>query len=243
MTAAESDERLSRIVTQWTAVLGAHAGAAGGAESVRNRLLLRYSGAAYRYLLGAVRDPDAAAELCQEFAVRFLRGDFRRADPSRGRFRDYVKAALSNLATDYHRARQAAPRPLAPDAPDPAAPAEPSSDDFLGGWREAVLDQAWEALARDNPGYHAALLLRVREPDLSSAEMAARLTEQLGKPMTPENVRKMLQRGHARFADLLLDQVAASLDEDSGDELEDELKALDLLRYCRSALDRRRKKG
>ena len=38
-----------------------------------------YQGAAYRYLTAAVGDPDVAAELFQEFAVRFLRGDFRRA--------------------------------------------------------------------------------------------------------------------------------------------------------------------
>ena len=43
----------------------------------------QHCGAAYRYLLGAVHDPDAADDLCQDFAVRFLRGDFRRADPGR----------------------------------------------------------------------------------------------------------------------------------------------------------------
>ena len=77
----EPDERLSRIETQWTAVLRAHGPATDSARDVRDRLMLHYSGAAYRYLLGAVRDPDTAADLCQEFAVRFLRGDFRRAAP------------------------------------------------------------------------------------------------------------------------------------------------------------------
>src|SRR3712207_7176976 len=53
------------------------------------------------------RSEAAAEELLQEFAVRFLRGDFRRADPQRGRFRDYVKTALIHLVIDHQRAEQA----------------------------------------------------------------------------------------------------------------------------------------
>src|SRR5688500_14765658 len=88
------EQRLSRITTLWSVVGQAHGGATAGTASAARRVLMeRYRGAAYRYLLGAVRSPDAADELFQEFALRFVRGDFRRADPDRGRFRDYVKAA------------------------------------------------------------------------------------------------------------------------------------------------------
>jgi RNA polymerase sigma-70 factor (ECF subfamily) len=237
MSPADLDDRLSRIATRWTTVFRAHAATATGVEAARHRLMLRYSGAAYRYLLGAVRDPDVAADLCQEFAVRFLRGDFRRADPDRGRFRDYLKRSLSHLVTDHHRARQAGPAPLAADAPDLAA--EPRDEpDFAADWRQDVLDQTWKALRDDNPAFHATLLLRIENPDMQSPEMADRLTAQLGKPMTPENVRKTLQRAQARFADLMLDQVSESLDDPAAD-LESELRDLDLLKYCRTALTRR----
>src|SRR5688572_28432089 len=204
MNQAELDQRLSGIATQWTAVFQAHGAGADTVVAARNRLMLRYSGAVYRYLLGAVRDPDAAADLCQEFAVKFLRGDFRRVAPERGRFRDYVKTALSNLANDHHRARQAGPRPLEHDA---AAPELPSEADFVGGWRQSILDQTWKSLAEDNPTFHAVLALRIENPDMQSGEMAERLTAQLGKSMTAENVRKSLQRAHSKFAELLLDQV------------------------------------
>ena len=237
MEQPETDDRLSRIETQWTAVLRAHGAGTESARSVRDRLLIRYSGAVYRYLLGAVRDADAAADLCQDFAVRFLRGDFHRAAPDRGRFRDYVKVALINLVNDHHRARQAGPKPLAVDA---AAPEMPSEDDFLGGWRQSVLDQTWKALAEANPTFHAVLLTRIENPEMPSGEMADRLTAQLGKPMSAENVRKALQRSHAKFAELMLDQVAESLDEPTVDDLEAELEALDLLRYRRAMLDQRR---
>jgi DNA-directed RNA polymerase specialized sigma24 family protein len=235
----DTDDRLSRIETHWTAVLRAHGESAGGAKAARDGLLLRYTGAVYRYLLGAVRDADVAADLCQEFAVRFLRGDFRRAAPEKGRFRDYVKVALVNLANDHHRARQAGPRPLAVDA---AAPELPSEDDFVGGWRQSVLDQTWKALAEANPTFHAVLRLRTENAEMPSNEMAERLTAELGKPMTGENVRKSLQRAHGKFAELLLDQVAESLDDPTPEDLAAELEALDLLRYCKSALDRRREK-
>src|SRR5688572_23249466 len=187
MAPADLDDRLSRIATRWTVVFQAHGQAATQAEAARHRLMLRYSGAAYRYLLGAVRDPDVAADLAQEFAVRFLRGDFRRADPGRGRFRDYVKRALVHLVTDHHRARHAGPAQMAADAPEPADTLGPDEPDFAGGWRQEVLDQTWKALAEENPAFHAALLLRIEHPDMQSPEMAERLTAQLGKPMTPEN--------------------------------------------------------
>jgi DNA-directed RNA polymerase specialized sigma24 family protein len=239
MAPAELDERLSRIATRWTVVFQAHGQAATAAEAARHRLMLRYSAAAYRYLLGAIRDPDVASDLCQEFAVRFLRGDFRRADPGRGRFRDYVKRALVHLVTDHHRARQAGPVQIAADAPEPAHTLG-DEPDFAEGWRQDVLDQTWKALADDNPTFHAALLLRIDNPDMQSPEMAERLTAELGKPMSPENVRKTLQRAQAKFADLLLDQVSDSLD-DPATDLEAELRDLDLLKYCRSALERRKK--
>ncbi len=68
--------------------------------------MLRYGGAVQRYLLASVRDPDAASDLAQEFALRFLRGDFHRADPGRGRFRDFVKRAIYHLMIDHFRERK-----------------------------------------------------------------------------------------------------------------------------------------
>jgi RNA polymerase sigma factor (sigma-70 family) len=228
------EERLSRIATRWTVVRESHAGGS------RNDLLLRYRGAVYRYLLGATRDADAAEDLCQEFAVRFLRGDFHRADPGRGRFRDYVKTALVNLVNDHHRARQARPRGLTADPPQPAGPAPPADDTFVQDWRKDVLDQTWKALGDVNPAFRVVLLLRIENADMQSPELAERAGARLGKPMTPEYARKALQRAHAKFAGLLIDQVAASLDEPDDAALEAELRSLDLLKYCRTALAARR---
>ncbi len=231
------EQRLSRIATLWTLHAQAHAGDA--AAQGRAVLLQRYRTAAYRYLRAALRDADAADDLAQDFAVRFLRGDFGRADPHRGRFRDYLRTALSHLVTDFHRARQQGPRPLTHDAAGPMAPADDADESFNAAWREELLERTWRKLDAEQPAYHAALRLRIEEPEATSAQMAERLTKQLNKAISADWVRKALQRAHERFADLLLDEVAATLEGAPADALEDELRGLDLLRYCRGALAKR----
>jgi RNA polymerase sigma-70 factor (ECF subfamily) len=239
----ELDQRLSQISTQWTVLAKAHGDQPDAATAAQRALLQTYSGAVYRYLLGAVRDPDAAAELAQEFAVRFLRGDFRRANADRGPFRNYLKTALSHLATDYHNARRAAPSPLDTDAPSPAAAWTTVEDsDFFASCRDDLLDRTWKALDEAQPLYAAVLRLRIQGPDLTSAQMATELSTKLRKRITADLVRKSLQRAHDKFADLLIDVVAGSLETDERSVLDEELRELDLLKYCRSALTRRRRK-
>jgi len=235
----ELDQHLSRISTMWTMVLEAHGGEADSAATALAELTQRYSGVVYRYLLGAVRDPDAAAELSQEFALRILRGAFRHADPRRGRFRDYLKTALIHLVDDYHTAQRSRPRPLPLDVeagPEPAGPE--SGPDFLATWRMELLDRTWKALAAAQPTYHAVLLYRVENPEVPSPQMAEQLGARLGTPMRSDQVRKALQRSHAKFAELLVDEVATSLGTPSREEVAEELSELDLLKYCRSVLER-----
>jgi DNA-directed RNA polymerase specialized sigma24 family protein len=236
----ELDQHLSRMSTQWTMVLEAHGGEADAANAALAALAQQYLAVVYRYLLGAVRDPDAAVELTQELALRILQGGFRHADPRRGRFRDYLKTALIHLVDDYHRARRARPGPLPHDVPDTPAPAGPEAGaDFLPSWRAELLDRTWKALAAAQPMYHAVLLFRVENPDVPSPQMADQLAARLGTPMRPDQVRKALQRSHARFAELLVAEVATSLGNPSREELAEEVRELDLLKYCRSALERR----
>jgi DNA-directed RNA polymerase specialized sigma24 family protein len=233
----ELDQRLSRVTTMWTMVLEAHGGEADSAAAALAGLTQRYAAVVYRYLLGAVHDPDAAAELSQEFALRILRGAFRNADPSRGRFRDYLKTALIHLIDDYHTAQRSRPRPLPHDVPAGLTP-ELEKPDFLATWRMELLDRTWISLAAAQPTYHAVLLYRVENPEEPSPQMAEQLSARLGTAMRADQVRKALQRSHAKFAELLVDEVATSLGSPSRDELTEELRELDLLKYCRSALEK-----
>jgi RNA polymerase sigma-70 factor (ECF subfamily) len=251
VNADDLNSRLSRISTIWTLLSDAQKSLRTRADDARLALIQRYQGAAYRYLLGALRNPDAADELFQEFALRVMQGAFAHADPERGRFRSYLKTMLYHLIVDYQRRQQRLPRSLQSTVADPAGPGPetPESDrQFLASWRDEILARAWASLAEAerNGGqpFHSVLKFRAEHPDASSADMAERLTGQLpAHPFTEAGVRKALQRARAQFADLLLDDVAHSLGEHSPDQLEEELIALDLLPYCRSALKRRREQG
>src|SRR5262249_7317934 len=128
MEQASPGDRLSQISTLWSMFQQAHEGSPEQAGAASRELLARYGGAVYRYLLGALRDPDAASDLSRESAWRFVRGDCRRADAGRGRFRDYLKTALSHLITDHHRQQQDWPETLSPEGTEPAAPTDSVED-------------------------------------------------------------------------------------------------------------------
>jgi RNA polymerase sigma-70 factor (ECF subfamily) len=199
-----------------------------------------------RYLLGALRDPDAADELAQEFALRFVRGDLQGADPQRGRFRDYVKGTLFHLIGDWHRRRKKEPLPL-PSEHDPAAPAEEAAESqqqFLESWRAELLDRAWKGLGQHEQEtgqpYHRILQFRAQHPEMRSEEMAGQLTAALGRAVTAASVRQTLHRARKEFAELLLDEIRQTLRDPSPDEIEEELAATGLHIYCQPALERLR---
>lgn len=235
---ADPAQRFSEISTHWSLIFRAHAAENPAAAGARADLLARYGAAVYRFLLNQVRDPEVADELSQEFALRVLRGDFRRASPDRGHFRALLQAALANLVTDDHRRRAARHRPLPPDSPFfaelPAA--ESAGDGFAPFWRDELLAHAWEGLARhqaEQGGMQYAVLRgRADHPDLSSAELAAVLGERLGQPLRAEAVRQTLRRARATFAELLRAEVGRSLETDEPAQVDRELAELGLLAYC-----------
>jgi RNA polymerase sigma factor (sigma-70 family) len=249
MQPSEVDHHLSRIETNWTAVFQAHGGQATAASQALAAMVDRYKGAVHRYLLASLRDVNAADDLAQEFALRLLKGDFKNADPQKGRFRDFLKRSIYNLMVDYHRARRGKPVALADGVPEPAAeegtPWERQIDEqFLSSWRDHLMAHAWASLQRvqDRTGQPFASVLRIRvdNPDLRSSELAERLSATLPKPVNAGWVRLNLYRARDLFVEALLSEVERSLGDSSSERLEDELIELGLYEHCREALKRRR---
>ena len=238
---------LNQVSTEWSLIMQAHGSKSPEeAASAQIELMGRYAGAVHRYLLSALGDPDAAAELDQEFAVRFLRGDFHRADPTRGRFRDFVKRSLRNLMIDARRRRVKRPRPMGDHLPEPLDTLTGDKDfdrRFLASWRAELLARAWESLAqfeeRTGHPYYTALRLRTDQPDLHSPELADQLSLTLGRPISSSNLRMLLQRSRDRFIEFLLDEVTRSQIAPTATDLEQELVDLGLLEYCQPYLKRR----
>ena len=244
----EFNDRLSRISTLWTDVFAAHKGHDKESAAAQGRLLQRYCGAIYRYLRAALRDPDAADELSQEFALRFIRGDFKRADPGKGRFRDYVKTALFHLIASYQRRKGREIHGVPAEEFDPADSTPPhdavAEQEFLNRWREGLLARTWEALARQEREtghlYYTTLHFRSSHPDISSAETAEQLGAKLGRSLTAAGVRQTIHRAREKFADLLIEEVAHSLGTGDVEAVEQELGDLGLLVYCQDALAKRK---
>jgi RNA polymerase sigma-70 factor (ECF subfamily) len=243
------DDHLSRIATQWSLVFRAHEDTGEAKTAAQAALLHRYRRAIYRYLLKVVGDSHAAEDLCQEFAFRFVRGDFHRVHPTSGRFRDFVKTAIVHLVADWRRRKQAGPvrQPLDTAVLQGAASPEPDvGKKFEEMWRAELLERVWDQLAQlqeegaeEGSWFSTALRHRAEHPDQSAAEMAEEVGRQLKRPLTEESIRQTLSRGRKKFALLLLDEVARSLDTTSPEQLRDELTELGLLSYCRSALAQR----
>src|SRR3954470_11382138 len=227
-------DRLSQIATRWSLLLRARGGGDTG-QTAWGELLLRYHAPVYRYLRGLVRDEAEAEELCQEFAVRFLRGDFRHADPARGRFRDYLKVALQHLAGERAR-RRPAPLPLTGDRSDPAPDPAAEADRFQELWRADLLGRAWEALAEQSSArgdqFYEVLRLKSEDMARTSEALAEELTRRHGRPVTATGVRQTLHRAREKFAELLRAAVAASIPTDDPAAVDAELADLGLLVYC-----------
>jgi RNA polymerase sigma-70 factor (ECF subfamily) len=239
------EPRLSQINTNWSMIRQAHHSQGDEAHEAQRLLLQRYGGAVFCYVRGIVHDTDAADDLFQEFAVRFLRGDFRAVKPQSGRFRDFVKTVLRHMVIDYHRDRQQA-HPAGSETLVGMCAAEPCADTdarFLAAWRNELLSRAWDRLAEvanhSNQPLYEALRFRAEHAGMRSAELATYLGVRLGKPLTAAGFRQVLHRARALFADFLLDEVAASLADPSLEQLQEELIDLGLLPYCEPALARR----
>lgn len=243
MSTPSADRHLSQISTMWTLLREAHQGDRDEIAEAQEALLERYSGSIYRYLLGALRDANAADEVFQEFALRFVRGDFRRADPERGQFRRFLKTALFNLVYDFQKRRR---RHQGVDVEliQPAAPeSEPDHDAaFTKSCMEDYLDRAWRALgqvqAETGQPYADVLRLRVDHPDLKSPELAAKLGQKTGKAYSAEATRQLLHRSRHRFAELLCHEVQLTLGSTAPDALANELMELGLYSYCKPILEK-----
>jgi DNA-directed RNA polymerase specialized sigma24 family protein len=233
------DQRLDLISTRWTLLERAHHGSEDAAGQARAHLLERYGGAVRRYLLGASKNADAADDLFQDFAYRFLHGDFKGACPEKGRFRDFLKGVLVHQVADFCKRRGKQLPNLPRDFPEPAAPQENELNQlFLESWRDDLLARTWQSLADleklTGKPLHTILRYRANHPELRSPELAEQLAALLERTLTAVGVRQLLHRAREQFAELLRQHVAASLAGDDPEDVNQELQDLGLLPYVRN---------
>lgn len=230
------DTPLWELSTRWSLIVRAHSGGPEAREALAE-LLPRYCTAVYGYLRAAVRDEGTVEEVCQEFAYRFVRGDFRHARPENGRFRDYVRASVRHLVGEYRKRAERGEKLVTFDSRVlAAAPAADPDAEFRERWRKELLNRTWSVLryegGGDPPTPYDVLRRKADEPALRSADLAADLAARFGRPVSAANARQMLRRARARFAALLRIEVAASIPTTDPAEVDAELAELGLLTYC-----------
>ena len=245
---SKENGHLSRIETLWSVVRQAHDSNADQAANAQTQLLDRYGNAIRRYLIGAVKDTNIADELFQEFAFKFVKGDFKSVDPERGKFRSYVKTVLFRMVAQYYRKQNKRKEMTLDDIPEPDSQDETdqSNELFLQSWREDMLSQTWQALeAYESQGgapYNTILRIRVSNPAADSGELATLISSSVGRKVTPGNARVQVHRAREKFAYLLIETIADSLPESSCENIESELIELRLIDYCKEVLEEFRKK-
>ena len=244
-TEQHPDERrpLAQISTAWSIVLRAKGGT-GVSEPELVSFFASYRGAVYRYFLTSLGRNDIAEDLTQDFALRFVRGDFSNVHPDRGRFRDFLRVALANQLRDYRRRQKlrGGKEVLEADPPEPEGDSDAGAG-FDENWRDELLAQTWTALEQHQQAtgqmYFTALKLKATETPRLGVELAELFSKQTQSVASDEAFRKVLQRARRRFGELLLRLVADTLAIPTRDELEHELAELKLLAYCRELLPER----
>jgi RNA polymerase sigma factor (sigma-70 family) len=217
----ETPDNLDRISTQWSAV-----------HDIEH-FLVRYATAVRRYIEALLGSGDAE-DVCQEFFLKVVQNGFVRASPDRGRFRDYLKTAVRNAAITHLRKRQRRPdlldvTVLQDTVPDADPGADPDAERrWLADWRVCLLDRAWrslEAHQHRSPGnlFWTVLRLSVDHADEDSAELAARAAELAGRPLRADAFRQQLRGARLLFAQLLVKEVAQTLEDPTPAEVEGEL--------------------
>jgi hypothetical protein len=165
---------------------------------------------------------------------------FVRADPDRGRFRDYLKKAVRNFALNYRRDQPRSQGALPADqlpATDDAAP--DLERRWLAEWQRLVLDRAWRALEVQQAGelFYTVLRLAADYPEESSQQLADRASRVAGKPLRADAFRKQLSRARRLLAALLRYEVAQTLEDATPEMIDEELIETGLMAYLRDLLD------
>jgi RNA polymerase sigma-70 factor (ECF subfamily) len=234
------DSRLSKIETQWSLIHRANE-VEQGATVAQTELFERYSPAIKRYLLASLRSEEAANEVFQEFALRLIRGDFKNADCEKGKFRSMIKTSLYRLMIDFHRRTKKRKKLGTAEQIDMVAANElddSDTDSFTIAWRQTMLDQAWDRLEQlqteTSKPYFTILRARVDSPELTTKQLHESLRENQPIRIPAEaSFRVYLHRARKRFAKLLTEQVALSIQNPTPEDIEAELIDLGLHQFCR----------
>jgi RNA polymerase sigma-70 factor (ECF subfamily) len=224
--------------TKWSRVVTAASRDAAEAREALSGLCQAYWYPIYAYVRRCGHTPEQAQDLTQDFFAYILERDLiATADPTRGRFRSFLRTVCARQLADHRDRQNAAKRgggraPLPIDsfdaerryAREPAHELTPERI-FDRTWALTLLCRVVERLRReyDDAGrsdrFEELLAILTRDPASDSyAEIASRLGT------TEGNVRVAVHRLRRRYGLLLREEIAATVGDEA--QIDDEIRAL-----------------
>lgn len=215
--------------TRWTLVLASR-DEGEARRAALDALFTIYWRPVYVYLRRKGLSSEAAEDVVQGFFTSLLERDFlERADPARGRFRSYLRVSVDHyLANLYEkeaaRKRGGGLRFVALDAvlAERDLPAAPESPDaaFDREWATAVMERSLARLRQEYAeGKRRGRIETVlRFFGFGEAIPYAQAAAECG--MTAPQFKASLHRARARFREILLEEVGATVEQDRDAEAE-----------------------
>lgn len=203
------------------------------------QFVMRYAPAIRKYVSALVRNPHDADEVAQDFLVRVLDKGFCPENVTRGRFRDYLKAAVRYSAISH--LRRTRPAQVSAEQLDSLAQPNAAADhEWASEWRTCLLERVWQGLElheqKTGSPFHTVLRRHTEFPDATSETHAAAVSKSLGRAIRADNYRQQLHRARQHFAKLIVDEVRQTLQLPTAESIEQELADLQLLPYVRDCL-------
>ena len=219
--------------TRWTLILSARQGPAARRAALEE-LLGRYWQPLYLFARRKGVGPDEAQDAVQGFIAHLLERDFlARLDPERGRFRSYLRTALSNYLVNQHEREAAQKRgggmaALDFDALENRLASGPTVAEaaFDREWAVGVMARALDELHRefDSGARRGPFEVVVRFFQSDETPSYAAVAAEHG--MTIPQLKAFLHRARVRFRELVRQAVADTV----SDPGEVEAEIADLLR-------------
>ena len=206
------------------------------------QFVMRYASAVRRYVGALVKNTHDSEDVVQEFLLKTLRQPFTPEQIKRGRFRDYLKVILRNAAISHFRRAGNRPTSATELCASIAADVDDTADrEWVEEWRGCLLRRAWQALelhenAAPEGIAYTALRLAADHPEESSESLAARASAISGRAVGAVAFRKQLSRARRHFAQMIVNEVRQTLENDGAEEIVDELCDLGLVEYVRDYL-------
>jgi RNA polymerase sigma factor (sigma-70 family) len=224
--------------TQWSRVVTAASRDASGAREALSALCQAYWYPIYAYIRHRGHAPEQAQDLTQDFFAYILERDLiAMADPTRGRFRAFLRTVCARQLADHRDRRNAAkrgggrsPLPIDPCDAERRYAREPTHEltperVFDRTWALTLLSRVVDRLRReyDDAGrsdrFEELLAVLTRDP---ASDSYAEIAHRLGT--TEGNVRVAVHRLRRRYGLLLREEIAVTVGDEA--QIDDEIRAL-----------------